>query len=131
MCICVRVYIVRLDLLMAKMPIQMVIKPVSRTLQPHTYTSHTRTTTTHHPLQELPLHHYDTSLLTPVVAEHTVDERSPLYGHTHDSLEACGAEVVVTFEGVNELVGGGGAVRGAVRARGRGGKFVDLYLRPC
>lgn len=25
-------------------------------------------------------------LLLPVVIEHTIDERSPLFGHTHDSL---------------------------------------------
>ena len=28
----------------------------------------------------------DIMLLLPVVIEHTIDERSPLYGHTHDSL---------------------------------------------
>ncbi|GBF90042.1 hypothetical protein Rsub_02750 [Raphidocelis subcapitata] len=54
-------------------------------------------------IQELSLQHHDPLLLMPVVAEHTIDERSPLYGHTHESLEACGAEVVVTFDGVNEL----------------------------
>jgi hypothetical protein len=53
--------------------------------------------------QELTLTGGDPSLLIPAVWEHTVDERSPLYGHTHETLEACGAEVVVTFEGVNEL----------------------------
>lgn len=37
--------------------------------------------------QELPLSYRDPSLLMPVVVEHTIDERSPLYGHTHDSLE--------------------------------------------
>jgi len=38
----------------------------------------------------LTLHHYDRSLLVPVVVEHTIDERSPLYGHTHDTLEVGG-----------------------------------------
>lgn len=68
-------------------------------------------------------------LLLPMVIEHNVDERSPLYGHTHESLtvslpppcaaqpgvthspgeftagwlvQALGAEVVVTFEGTSE-----------------------------
>jgi hypothetical protein len=30
-------------------------------------------------------------LLLPVVIEHAIDERSPLYGHTHDSLVVCPA----------------------------------------
>jgi hypothetical protein len=33
------------------------------------------------------------------------DERSPLCGHTHDSLLALNAEVVVTFEGTTEVGG--------------------------
>ena len=41
-------------------------------------------------------------LLLPVVIEHTIDERSPLFGHTHESLQALGAEIVVTFEGCSE-----------------------------
>ena len=28
----------------------------------------------------------DFMLMLPVIVEHTIDERSPLYGHTHDSL---------------------------------------------
>jgi hypothetical protein len=43
------------------------------------------------------------------------DERSPLCGHTHDSLMALNAEVVVTFEGTTEvrlrLIGGAGLGR--------------------
>ena len=31
------------------------------------------------------------------------DERSPLCGHTHDSLMALNAEIVVTFEGTTEV----------------------------
>jgi hypothetical protein len=31
-------------------------------------------------VQDLPLHFMDQTLLLPVVVEHTVDERSPLYG---------------------------------------------------
>lgn len=34
---------------------------------------------------------------------HAADERSPLCGHTHDSLMALNAEVVVTFEGTTEV----------------------------
>ena len=37
-------------------------------------------------------------VLLPITIEHVIDERSPLHRHTHDSLVACGAEVVVTFE---------------------------------
>ena len=33
------------------------------------------------------------------------DERSPLCGHTHDSLMALNAEIVVTFEGTTEASG--------------------------
>ena len=33
-------------------------------------------------VQDLPLHFMDQTLLLPVVVEHTVDERSPLYGET-------------------------------------------------
>eukprot|EP00882_Tetradesmus_deserticola_P015111 GHRQ01016088.1.p1 GENE.GHRQ01016088.1~~GHRQ01016088.1.p1 ORF type:complete len:387 (+),score=150.80 GHRQ01016088.1:751-1911(+) len=54
-------------------------------------------------VQPLPLHFLDATLLLPVVVEHTIDERSPLYGHTSESLEALGAEIVVTFEGNSEL----------------------------
>ena len=36
------------------------------------------------------------------------DERSPLCGHTHDSLLALNAEVVVTFEGTTEVGGWAG-----------------------
>lgn len=31
-------------------------------------------------VQDLPLHFLDSTLLLPVVVEHTIDERSPLYG---------------------------------------------------
>jgi hypothetical protein len=31
-------------------------------------------------VQDLPLHFMDSTLLLPVVVEHTIDERSPLYG---------------------------------------------------
>lgn len=35
--------------------------------------------------------------------EHVIDEKSPLYGHTHESLEALNAEIIVTFEGTTEF----------------------------
>eukprot|EP00879_Flechtneria_rotunda_P009517 GHRR01009961.1.p1 GENE.GHRR01009961.1~~GHRR01009961.1.p1 ORF type:complete len:908 (+),score=299.94 GHRR01009961.1:108-2726(+) len=54
-------------------------------------------------VQPLPLHYLDATLLLPVVVEHTIDERSPLYGHTSVSFEALAAEIVVTFEGQSEL----------------------------
>ncbi|KXZ54470.1 hypothetical protein GPECTOR_4g535 [Gonium pectorale] len=45
----------------------------------------------------------DNTLLLPVVVEHDIDEASPLFGHNLLSLEAVGAEVVVTFEASTEL----------------------------
>ena len=42
-------------------------------------------------------------LLLPLIIEHTIDERSPLCGHTFESLVEMRAEVVVTFEGTTEL----------------------------
>ncbi|GIL92308.1 hypothetical protein Vretimale_19557 [Volvox reticuliferus] len=45
----------------------------------------------------------DCTLLLPVTVEHTIDEASPLYGQTSQSLEALGAEIVVTFEASSEL----------------------------
>ena len=53
--------------------------------------------------EELDLGNIDGLLLLPITIEHTIDERSPLCGHTHDSLEALNAEVVVTFEGTTEM----------------------------
>eukprot|EP00884_Botryococcus_braunii_P017746 jgi/Botrbrau1/4655/Bobra.33_2s0026.1 len=43
------------------------------------------------------------TLLLPVTVEHTIDESSPLYGHTAGSLEALSAEIVVSFQGTSEL----------------------------
>jgi hypothetical protein len=40
-----------------------------------------------HPLQELRISYLDPTLLLPVVVEHAIDERSPLAGHTQQSLE--------------------------------------------
>ncbi|GAB4816589.1 hypothetical protein N2152v2_003635 [Parachlorella kessleri] len=53
--------------------------------------------------EELNLGYIDGMLLLPLIIEHTIDERSPLCGHTHDSLMALNAEVVVIFEGTTEF----------------------------
>lgn len=42
-------------------------------------------------IEELELGYIDGMLLLPLVVEHTIDERSPIYGHTYDSLTVCPA----------------------------------------
>ncbi|DBA66589.1 TPA: hypothetical protein ACH3X2_002245 [Trebouxia sp. C0005] len=42
-------------------------------------------------------------LLLPLVEEHNIDERSPLCGHTHETLMLVNAEIVITFEGTTEF----------------------------
>ena len=37
-------------------------------------------------IEELDIGYIDGMLLLPLVVEHTIDERSPLYGHTYESL---------------------------------------------
>lgn len=54
-------------------------------------------------VESIELDYIDGMLLLPLIIEHTIDERSPLCGHTFDSLVAMRAEVVVTFEGTTEL----------------------------
>ena len=54
-------------------------------------------------VEELDLNELDGQLLLPLTLEHTIDERSPLCGHTHDSLKALNAEIIVTFEGTTEV----------------------------
>lgn len=54
-------------------------------------------------VEPLQVDYIDGQLLLPLIIEHTVDERSPLCGHTHDSLVALNAEIVVTFEGTTEV----------------------------
>eukprot|EP00891_Asterochloris_glomerata_P004119 jgi/Astpho2/4119/fgenesh1_pg.00063_%23_104_t len=54
-------------------------------------------------IEELDIGYIDGMLLLPLIQEHTIDERSPLCGHTHDSLMAVHAEIVVTFEGTTEF----------------------------
>ncbi|KAK9837394.1 hypothetical protein WJX84_010244 [Apatococcus fuscideae] len=54
-------------------------------------------------IEDLDIGYIDTMLILPLIIEHTIDERSPLCGHTHDSLMAVAAEIVVTFEGTTEF----------------------------
>jgi hypothetical protein len=44
-------------------------------------------------VQDLPLHFQDETLLLPVVVEHTIDERSPLYGTTLTASAPCATGV--------------------------------------
>jgi Inward rectifier potassium channel C-terminal domain len=54
-------------------------------------------------VEPLDVDYIDGMLLLPLIIEHTIDERSPLCGHTHTSLVALNAELVVTFEGTTEM----------------------------
>jgi len=54
-------------------------------------------------VEPLEVDYIDGMLLLPLIIEHTIDERSPLCGHTHTSLVALSAELVVTFEGTTEM----------------------------
>ena len=55
--------------------------------------------------QPLRISKLDPLMLLPITIEHVIDETSPLFGHTHDSLRACGAEIVVAFEGCVDATG--------------------------
>lgn len=55
--------------------------------------------------QPMEINYRDDLMLLPITIEHIIDERSPLYHHTHKSLVACGAEVVVSFEGSIDTTG--------------------------
>ncbi|GAX73024.1 hypothetical protein CEUSTIGMA_g476.t1 [Chlamydomonas eustigma] len=54
-------------------------------------------------VKELDVYGWDRSLILPTIVEHTIDESSPLFGLTHQRLEALNAEIVVVFEGSTEL----------------------------
>lgn len=54
-------------------------------------------------VEPLDVDYIDGMLLLPLIIEHTIDERSPLCGHTHTSLNSLNAEIVVTFEGTTEM----------------------------
>ena len=55
--------------------------------------------------QSMEINHRDELMLLPITIEHVIDEKSPLYHHTHESLVACGAEVVVSLEGCIDTTG--------------------------
>lgn len=40
-------------------------------------------------VEELELEYNEGVMLLPIMAQHTIDERSPLWGHSHDSLQVC------------------------------------------
>ena len=61
-------------------------------------------------VESLYVDYIDGMLLLPLIIEHTVDERSPLCGHTHTSLLALNAEIVVTFEGTTEVGSAAGKI---------------------
>eukprot|EP01026_Neomeris_dumetosa_P045803 TRINITY_DN3884_c0_g1_i11.p2 TRINITY_DN3884_c0_g1~~TRINITY_DN3884_c0_g1_i11.p2 ORF type:complete len:189 (-),score=11.78 TRINITY_DN3884_c0_g1_i11:444-1010(-) len=54
-------------------------------------------------VQEMLISYIDGNMLLPVTVEHTVDERSPLYGHSRETLDRMGTEIVVSFEATNEF----------------------------
>ena len=45
----------------------------------------------------------DGAFILPLIIEHTIDEKSPLHGHTHDTLVEAGAEIVVSLEATTEM----------------------------
>lgn len=53
--------------------------------------------------EELDISQLDGQVLLPITVEHTIDERSPLCGHTFNSLKELDAEIIVTFEGTSEM----------------------------
>lgn len=53
--------------------------------------------------EELDISQLDGQVLLPITVEHTIDERSPLCGHTFNSLKALDSEIIVTFEGTSEM----------------------------
>ena len=55
--------------------------------------------------QPLLISKLDPLMLLPITIEHVIDETSPLFRHTHDSLCACGAEIVVALEGCVDATG--------------------------
>jgi len=70
------------------------------------YTLARRTTAEGEPIpfrvEPLKVSYSDGMLLLPVTIEHTIDNASPLYGHSHETLTELNAEIVVAFEGATE-----------------------------
>ncbi|PSC68160.1 E set domain-containing [Micractinium conductrix] len=81
--------------------------------------------------EPLDIGYIDGMLLLPLIIEHTIDERSPLCGHTHDSLMALNAEIVVTFEGTTEFGNPFMARRSYLPTEIHWGhQFAQIVLRP-
>ena len=55
--------------------------------------------------QPISISKLDPLMLLPITIENVIDENSPLFRHTHDSLVECGAEIVVSFEGSIDATG--------------------------
>lgn len=51
-------------------------------------------------MQELRIDYMDPTLLLPITVEHTIDERSPLQGHTQQSLAVRAASAPGAHSGV-------------------------------
>ncbi|EFN59959.1 hypothetical protein CHLNCDRAFT_133057 [Chlorella variabilis] len=81
--------------------------------------------------EPLDLGYIDGMLLLPLIIEHTIDERSPLCGHTHDSLMALNSEVVVTFEGTTEFGNPFMARRSYLPTEVHWGhRFAEIIMKP-
>jgi hypothetical protein len=76
-------------------------------------------------VQDLPLHYLDENMLLPVVVEHTVDERSPLYGHTNQSLVVSFRRAGTTPGAGRWWVGGAGGQAGADLSLATAGREGD------
>ncbi|KAL6773734.1 IRK1B [Auxenochlorella protothecoides x Auxenochlorella symbiontica] len=82
--------------------------------------------------EALEIGYIDGMLILPLIIEHTIDELSPLCGHTHDSLQAMNAELVITFEGTTEFGNPFMARRSFVPTDIFWGyQFVDIIVRPA
>ena len=47
-------------------------------------------------VQQLEMHTYDDMFVAPTLAEHVIDERSPLFGHTRETMEV-GIETIEVY----------------------------------
>jgi Inward rectifier potassium channel C-terminal domain len=54
-------------------------------------------------VQPMELPAIECMLVLPTVIEHTIDERSPLFGLDYDALVQRDAEVIVTYEGTSDF----------------------------
>lgn len=82
-------------------------------------------------VEALDIGYIDGMLILPLTIEHTIDELSPLCGHTLDSLVAMSAELVITFEGTTEFGNPFMARRSYTPTDICWGyQFVDIIVRP-